>query len=428
MKILVDGYNIARPEGTGVATYGRAFVNAGQALGHDISLLFGAERLAPGADRSALFNPPRSGNPVARKLARIAGSACAPFGFHANRLHTLEATQRGHDGIPSDTSIWNSPGIYTHSIGAFRKIHTFSTVTVPGIQLAHWTYPLPLRAAGAINIYTMHDLVPLLMPELTLDKSAQYRRLCQAVAARADHILTVSECSRRQIIEHLGVDPIRVTNTYQPHSITPDLASEIAANVDSVIDDEPELERGSYFLFFGAKEPKKNLARLLEAYLRSGVATPLLIVGAKGWATAQSLAPLRTFDQAESSGKVIVRGYLQRNRLLALVKGAKATFFPSLWEGFGLPAIEAMALSTPVMASTCGGLGEVVGNAALLVDPLDIGAMAAAIARLDCEPALRDAMGAAGLLQAELFSAVAYRQRLNSLFEDLVLRVPAMSR
>jgi glycosyltransferase involved in cell wall biosynthesis len=410
MRILIDGYNLTRPQGTGVATYGRNHIKALQGLGHDVGVVFGAEHRAAKIEAqglSALLLQRAPLLPVRR--------------FDADRLPGCEAQLAPEGLIPPDVELWNSKGLYAYAIGAFRKLGVFSELRLPGVDIAHWTYPLPLRVAGAINVYTIHDLVPLLRPDMTLDGPKRVAKLSRAVAAKADHILTVSEGSRREIIEHLGVAPERVTNTFQPHSI--DSTTLVRAKSDShKVLEEFSLKRRGYFIFFGAIEPKKNLPRLLEAYFQSGTTTPLVLAGGGGWMANEQLAPWISRRGTQAGKQVIVTGYLPRAKLLALVCGAKATLFPSLYEGFGLPALEAMALGTPVMASQIPGLGEVVGDASLKVDPLDVTAMAQAIARLDSETELCTALSAAGLRRAEAFSHAAYALRLGELLERLVKR------
>jgi glycosyltransferase involved in cell wall biosynthesis len=420
MRILVDGYNLARPQGTGVATYGRNHIKAVQGLGHEVGVLFGAEQSAAGIEAKGLSSLLIQRAPLApiRRLRRIIGGAMAAAGFDADRLRGCEAMLTPDGLIPPGVELWNSRGAFAYSIGGFRKLGIYSEVRLPGIDIAHWTYPLPLRLAGAINVYTIHDLVPLLRPDLTLDGPQRFAKLSRAVAAKADHILTVSEGSRRDIIDHLGVAPERVTNTFQPHEIDAEAAA--LARSGSVEVEEFGLRRGQYFIFVGAVEPKKNLPRLLEAYFQSASKTPLVLAGGGGWLADEQLAPLLARQDSDVGKQVILTGYLPRAKLLALISGAKATLFPSLYEGFGLPALEAMALGTPVLASQIPGLGEVVGDAALLVDPLNIAGIAQAIAALDSDSALRSALSAAGLRRAEAFSMGAYAARLEKLYEKLL--------
>jgi len=139
-----------------------------------------------------------------------------------------------------------------------------------------------------------------------------------------------------------------------------------------------DLEAGGYFLAVGAIEPKKNVGRLIEAYLAADAQRPLVIAGPRAWRADGGLRLLEGGHGAQLKGAECIRriDYLPRDHLMTLVRGARAVLFPALGEGFGLPLLEAMILGTPVIAASAGALPEVSGEAALLIDPYDIDAMA----------------------------------------------------
>jgi glycosyltransferase involved in cell wall biosynthesis len=283
----------------------------------------------------------------------------------------------------------------------------------------HWTYPVPVEVEGALNIYTLHDLVPLKLPYTTLDVKRSYAAVVNACVKRAAHICTVSEASRRDVIEQLGVDPDRITNTYQCSPLQPSAAAlpaeEDARMVEGILGLKPQ----GYFLFFGAIEPKKNVSRLIEAYLSIQTETPLVIVGPGGW---QSEDELRLLSGNSSSGvqRIMRLDYLPRELLTRLIRSARAVAFPSLYEGFGLPVLEAMQLGTPVLTSHGGSLPEVVGDGALVVDPYDVAAIAQGLRALDGDEGLRVRLGKAGLAQSERFSEASYIRRLDTMYARVV--------
>ena len=147
----------------------------------------------------------------------------------------------------------------------------------------HCTYQLPLRAKGACNIYTIHDLVPLRLPFATLDNKRLSYRLLRKIAAEADHIVTVSENSKQDIVKMLGVPEERVTNTYEAVEFPRELTERSDDVVAEQLRGSFQLEFQNYLLFYGALEPKKNVARLLDAYMLSGADIPLVVTGAAGW-------------------------------------------------------------------------------------------------------------------------------------------------
>lgn len=283
----------------------------------------------------------------------------------------------------------------------------------------HWTYPVPVRVEGARNIYTIHDLVPLRLPYTTLTDKPRFARLLRACVAEADHLCTVSEFSRKDIIDQCGIDPARISNTYQssfvPEAILNETFEASARQVKGVFN----LETRGFFLFFGALEPKKNLGRLIEAYLGLQLATPLVLVGARAWMNETELSLL-----PENDPRIIRLDYLGRNALLRLTRVARALLFPSIFEGFGLPVLEAMELGTPVLTSDRSALPEVAGDAALLVDPYSTLSIAEGISRLDRDEALRARLSLAGPHQAAKFSQSHHLERLEAMYETVLTARP----
>ncbi len=163
-------------------------------------------------------------------------------------------------------------------------------------------------------------------------------------------------------------------------------------------------------------EPRKNLLRLAQAHAAAGVAAPLVIAGPDGWQGREISARL-----ARHPG-VVRLPWLPRPLLLALMAGAAGLLMPSLAEGFGLPVAEAMALGAPVMTSRDGALAEIAGEAAMLVDPLDILAMAGAIAALAGDATLRGRLAAAGRRRAETFTKAAHGRRLAEVYAEVLDR------
>jgi len=189
------------------------------------------------------------------------------------------------------------------------------------------------------------------------------------------------------------------------------------------------LDWRGYFLFFGAIEPKKNLARIIEAYLASGVSAPLIIIGGRAWLDEDQVALMYPdiVELSEARDGVIRRAdrirryeYLPFTLLVSLIRGAKATLLPSLYEGFGLPVLESMLLGTPVITSTEGSLPEIAGDSALLVDPYDTQAIRRAIVALDEDADLRADLARRGVGQAAKFSSAAYRQKLADLYRPFI--------
>ncbi|QTH19558.1 glycosyltransferase family 4 protein [Rhizorhabdus wittichii] len=435
LTIGIDGFNLAMPRGTGVATYGLGLAEAVAALGHATLGVFGIDVGDRADSRELLFydrigkeRAPETRKQHRRRLRRETFRSFLPA--HAHEVPVTDAVEKQAFAgrLPRFDRLVSSPALFDVADRRLRRAGTFLTLRMPDPPaIMHWTYPVPIRLEGARNVYTLHDLVPLKLPYTTLDDKRHYRRLIELCVTEGDHICTVSESSRADILALFpGVAPDKVTNSYQTAPVPAELLARDPAEDAGVVEGLFGLKRRGYFLFFGALDPKKNLARIIEAYLTSRSETPLVIVGARHWGTEQEA---RIFgDQkkgvslyGEAAAKGLVQlDYLPREMLLRLVRGAKAVMFPSLYEGFGLPALEAIRLGTPVISSTISSLPEVVGDAGLLVDPYDAGAIAGAMRALDEDPALAARLSAAAPAQAARFSDEAYRARLAAMYERVL--------
>ena len=226
-------------------------------------------------------------------------------------------------------------------------------------------------------------------------------------------------------MEVFGLEESRIAVTYQAVDVPQRLISETDEEVARAIEGAFGLGWRGYYIYFGAVEPKKNLARIIEAYLTSGVEAPLVVIGGRAWLDEEETQLLYE-DLIEVTA--IKDGLLRRTdrirrydympfaTLIRLIRGARATLLPSLYEGFGLPVLESMLLRTPVVTSTAGSLPEVAGDAALLVDPYDASAISSAIRALDSDEGLRAELSEKGVRQAAKFSPEAYRARLVELY------------
>jgi glycosyltransferase involved in cell wall biosynthesis len=432
--IAIDGYNLGLVQGTGVATYARNLSFRLGALGAEVGVLYG-QRVAKSKDpilREITFFDPRPpappGSPLIRGIRQIgrllAGERALEVPVEGQVIRDqLEARLPHFDRLWSIPDLWPG-GAFTH---AYTKL--FGNAVLPEKpRVMHWTYQVPLRVKGVPNIYTLHDLVPLRLPYATLDHKRRQYRMLTRIAREAAHIVTVSEASKRDIMSLLGVPEERITNTYQAVDIPRKFSEKPEDVARAEIEGSFGLGWKGYFLFFGAIEPKKNVGRLIEAFLASGSDLPLVILGKKAWQSKEELRLLQDghnrYSVQEASPlvtrrKIILLDYAPFRLLVSLVRGAKAVLFPSLYEGFGLPVLEAMHLGTPVMTSNTASLPEVAGDAALLVDPYDVRAMAEAIQALDRQPELRAELAARGPKRAALFDNAAYERRLVDLYAKL---------
>jgi glycosyltransferase involved in cell wall biosynthesis len=435
--ILYEAHNLTLRGGTGVATYARALAQAAGRLGYGADGLFGVERgLARGDDRlNEVLAFDAIGDDEGLTPLEVAWRYVR-YPFNAlGGLRPVELPRSGlvvgpmADALRPFRRVFAATRLIDVAMAHFKIYGRLAQLRLPDRPFVfHATHPVPLALKGCPNIYTIHDLVPLRLPYTTLDNKKYLYRLLTALARTADHIVTVSEYSRRDIIEYLGIDERRVTNTYQAVDIPAGL---LARSDDDVADDLAKLfglEFGGYFLFYGAIEPKKNVARLVDAYAASGSKLPLILAGGGGWQNRADLRKIRDerFINFRIDGDIVRRQrqvrrleYLPRDQLITLIRGARALLFPSIYEGFGLPVIEAMAIGTPVVTSTASSLPEVAGDSALLVDPYSVDDIARAIRIIEADADLRGALAARGRQQAKKFAPSAYDERLRQLYEKL---------
>jgi glycosyltransferase involved in cell wall biosynthesis len=425
LRIGIDGYNLAMHRGTGVATYGRALADTLLEAGHSVEGVFGISVGRRAATREARFvealgrhHPkPRNRGDAARLMLKAAPPALKARAFDVP-LGELIAHGDFPQRLPTFSRLTSVADLFMVANRHFKLHGRFVTLEMENPpEIMHWTYPVPITLKGARNIYTLHDLVPLVLPHTTLDMKPNYRRLVQRCVDEAAHICTVSEASKRDIVELLHARADHVTNTYQ--TSLPPVVEASDLPLDGALSG---LRPGGYFLFFGAIEPKKNVGRLIEAYRALKTETPLLIVGPRAWQSEAELAhlPAQGAIDGPVGERIVQIDFLPRPDLLRLISTARAVLFPSLYEGFGLPVLEALQLGAPVLTSTAGSLPEVAGDAAVLVDPLDVASIAAGMRALDGDKTLRRRLSEDGPRQAERFAPEPYLRRLEAMYAHVM--------
>jgi alpha-1,3-rhamnosyl/mannosyltransferase len=252
-------------------------------------------------------------------------------------------------------------------------------------------------------VVTVHDLSHIHYPQYhPVERVRHMDKRLPASLARASRVITVSDFVRREVITMLDVKPEKVCTVYN--------GIDTVFHPRSQEELQPVLERygltGSrYLLAVTTLEPRKNLVSLCAAFSRLSDRLkrnhPLIVVGAKGWRTEgieQAMAPLL------QKGEMRWIGYVPADDLPILYAGAHAFVFPSIYEGFGFPPLEAMASGVPVLTSASSALAEVAGDAALLVNPEDIGQLSDGLSRLLTDEEFRKRARAKGLLRAALFT------------------------
>jgi glycosyltransferase involved in cell wall biosynthesis len=241
--------------------------------------------------------------------------------------------------------------------------------------------------AVAHQVCTIHDIIPIEHPEwFSSEFSGWYQWLMPKLVDRVQHIIAVSHFTKQRLVERFAIKPEKVSVVWNgvDASFRPRPLREIEHTKK-----EAGIQSPRYVLSLGSLEPRKNLKRLLTAWERILPELPedveLVVAGAKG---ASKVFAESKIDRIP--GRVNFTGYIPQDHLPALYSGATALVYPSLYEGFGLPPLEAMACGCPVVTSNCTSLPEVVGDDAILVDPFDEESIAEGLFRIIVRPHLRE--------------------------------------
>jgi glycosyltransferase involved in cell wall biosynthesis len=269
-----------------------------------------------------------------------------------------------------------------------------------GVDLFHATEHLLPRFSSVRTVFTLHDLIFLFHPETHKPLNRWFLTLMMPRFLRAaDAVIAVSECTKRDAVRFYGIPEEKITVIYEGvnprfRPASPETIAAVRARYGL-----PE----HFILYVGTIEPRKNLTALLEAFhhLLATHDLRLVIVGKKGWLYEGFFRRLRELGLED---RVIFTGYVPDEDLPAIYSAADLFVFPSLYEGFGLPVLEAMACGTPVICSNTSSLPEVAGDAALLVDPTDVRALAGAMERALTDEHLRSELMAKGLERARWFT------------------------
>ncbi|MFM7428047.1 MAG: glycosyltransferase [Elainella sp.] len=418
VKVLVDGYNLQLTKGTGIKTYGLSLIEALNQLGARVDVLLsrGGYKSNEILDEIFFFDN-QSPKQDLLTISKWIVKSLSPF-YRAKRRKSFAGlvVKRGQysDDFLKYATSFNLPQCYDLANGLYNKLRWKTDISVAEkVDIWHATYPLPMQVRGARKITTVHDLIPFRLPYATLDdKKVFYFKTRDALKDSAVTI-TVSENSKQDLLTYYDADPDKIVVTYQPIALKPlpDSDQEVAFFLRRF-----GLEFQNYLLFVGAIEPKKNVGRLLDAYASMDVDLPLVIVGKKGWLWEDELGKTGLIDNKTSRKTVKLLEYVAVDSLRYLYRGAFCLVFPSLYEGFGLPPLEAMNFGCPVITSNVSCLPEICGSAALYVDPYSVRDIKEKVETLLADPALRQRLVQNGKVNAQLFSPENYTKRLHQAY------------
>ncbi|MGF1514164.1 MAG: glycosyltransferase family 4 protein [Elainellaceae cyanobacterium] len=438
VRVLVDGYNLEMTQGTGIKTYGISLLRALHELGINTDILFSRDI---GQTRNSILDEVLffDVEPIDEP------SRLAVLTQRARLTSTLLKTLIGQTAIASEIQtsdivlkrplpgsllnalsdlidqigILNLRNAYRGANTLFKYTQRYTHLEVPQpVDVFHATYPLPVWVNGAKTITTVHDLIPLRLPYATLDNKQTFYNLIRDTLRKSDAVVTVSQHSKQDILAIYDVDPDKIWVTYQPVALRP-LPADSATSVSRYVK-KFGLQHQQYILFVGAIEPKKNVGRLIDAYAGIDTDVPLVIVGKKGWLWKDVLSRLKDDGYNPLSKRVRLLEYVSMEDLKHLYAGALCFAFPSLYEGFGLPPLEAMTFDCPVLTSNVSSLPEVCEDAALYVDPYDVNDIRTKLQLLLEDGDLREKLVAAGRKRAAAFDQQHYVDRLSKVYNHVV--------
>ncbi len=370
------------------------------------------EGMVIGFDGSRAFNSHRTGTEnysfqVLKHLAKI---------DHQNTYLVYLRPDTKIDGEWPDNFMFktlNFPRLWTQIGLAWQTFKDpLDVLFVP----AH-TLPL-IHRPNLKTVLTVHDLGAEYLPQMHQLKQRLYLKLMTDYQLRsATHLIAVSEATKRDIMAKVQVPSSRIRVIYEGYNPDLKLAS---SDAQRDILKQYDIEKDRYFLFVGTIQPRKNIARLIQAFhlyqqQTKDTTTKLVLAGSKGWLSEPLYQLPQQLGIADS---VKFLGYVPDSNLSTLYHHAIAFVFPSLFEGFGLPVLEAFACNCPVITSNTSSLPEVAGEGAVLVDPLDVEALAGALKTIQ-DKALQSKLKPAGIKQLAKFSW----QQTSSQIIDLLTKI-----
>lgn len=421
LNVLVDGYNLELLTGTGIKTYGVSLINALKLLEANVSVLFSRNSSSDPILSEILFfdvQVDSQGSTRSMKKSEITAlikgmlKATSKIFCRANKIRIKDFVIRNNidNNLIDSVEIFNLPGCYKTAIALNSIFRIKTTITIPEkIDIWHATSPLPIVIKNAKKITTIHDLIPMKLPHLSLEDKRAYYNIVKDSIRESAIVITISENTKRDLLTFFDIDPDKICVTYQTSTLN---SNSIEKEKIPNLLKKYKLKFKDYILFVGSIEPKKNIGRLIDAYNAIETDMPLVVVGKKAWLWEKEIARVEV-------NRVKLLEYVSTSELEYLYAGACCFVFPSLYEGFGLPPLEAMTFGCPVITSNISSLPEICGNAALYVNPYDTDDIRNGIEKMLSDIQLREKLSEAGIERAKVFSLENYTKKLYEAYSKV---------
>ncbi|MBD2388194.1 glycosyltransferase family 4 protein [Cylindrospermum sp. FACHB-282] len=425
INVLVDGYNLEMTEGTGIKTYGVTLIKALTSLGVNVDILCSRNSNSNSNSlilNEALFFDRQNNHSTILKAKMIFFAAIQKF-YQAQEIPVTDFVIKQDadyifDYLANSGKIFNLDDCYRIANNIYKLFQIKTKINIKKkLDIWHATYPVPIKVNNAKKITTIHDLIPLKLPHTTLDDKKFFFNLVKNSIKDSALILTISENTKKDILHCFDIDPDKIHLTYQP-IIDNNLL--IKDDLVPIFLRKYKLKLKKYILFVGSIEPKKNVGRLIDAYSRLDTEMQLVLVGKKGWLWEGEIGKLEAIFGKGFTRRVKLLEYVTRQDLSYLYKGAFCFVFPSLYEGFGLPPLEAMSMGCPVITSNIASLPEVCGDAAIYIDPYNSEEIRQAIEKLINNPQMQTQLIEAGKKRVEFFSMENYTKKLYEAYTQII--------
>lgn len=420
-RIVIDGYNLALTRGTGIRTFTLLLQQALANLGHETRYLYGTGAFT-GDDallrEISFYDAPPAPLPLKaarRKFYRMLLQASlnrAPKAAGVPNSGSVIVPESDQVSAP----VYNARDLY--EVAFLRQFRSFKFMDFEFPEQAdvfHTTYPLPVRMKNAKQMVTMHDMIPLRLPYTTMDNKREILARHRTAAKMADGVMTVSEHSKRDICELLGVAEEKVSVVRQPSRFKP-MTSREQRDIERVLA-RYDLTPKGYILHVGAIEPKKNVKRLLEAYVELDPEMPIVFTGSKAWMWEAEVGWVQ--ENPKLATRVRFFNHIPYRDMPCLYAGATCMAFPSIYEGWGLPVVEALSFGTPVLTSSTSSLPEVAGEAALYCDPYSVRDIRDKLERLLSDDELRVYLSEEALKRSQVITMDSFTQEVASAYARL---------
>ncbi len=430
-RILVDAFNLALPSGSGIKTYGITLLEAYHRLGFPVDVMTASPEITgrnPVLDEVLFFEQ------QAKKRSKWLDHPALRLVRDGLKLikkpPAITVSTRVTVPNPGDFLSQKKGVLYEKLVNVADIFHAANRLfTLTGqpirvklpqpVDIWHRTTLLPVEVQGAKNITTIHDLIPLRVPFATLDDKKMFFKLVQWTLQHSDAILAVSEHTKKDIVELFDVPAEKIHVTYQTCRFHQQKEQPMDPVNEQTYLKAKRLTKDKYVLFLGNIEPKKNIKALIRAMAFLDPSYKLAIVGRKAWLWEKQL---KDMDGYLGKYRYEFLDYVPNDELSILLRNATCLVFPSIYEGFGLPVLEAMNHGCPVICSRVSSLPEVGGDAVLYVDPYQHTDIREALQALIDSPEKREAMRARGYRQAERFSPDNYDRRLQAAYDTILSR------